>query len=170
MSFRKPEEMETQKWEKTIFFVVFEDFQRRTQHVFNERKQCLLFQQKIHDQLPRCFCCFDDIANGLSYVDRVQHVLMCVGMKLPIEADFVFCFIFPKASRASHCFWTSLSNAQCRLSHQCPLSLCTENYLEKMILKWNANSAKFRLETGQHQIHRNWAKGMPKFFDICWIP
>ena len=85
-----------QRWEKTIFFVVFEDFQRRTQYVFNERKQYLLFQQKIHDQLPRYFCCFDDIANGLSYVDRVQHALMCVGMKPPIEADFVFCFIFQR--------------------------------------------------------------------------
>ena len=158
MSFRKPEEMETQKWEKTIFFVVFEDFQRRTQYVFNEWKQYLLFQQKIHDQLPRYFCCFDDIANGLSYVDRVQHVLKCVGMKLPTEADFVFCFIFQKASRASRCFWTSLSHAQHRLKCQHPISLCTENYLGKMVLKWKAKLVKFRLETGQHHIHRNWAK------------
>ena len=37
--------------------------------------------------IPRYFCCFDDIANGLSYVDRVQHALMCVGMKLPTFLD-----------------------------------------------------------------------------------
>ena len=108
--------------------------------------------------VPRCFCWIDCITNGLSYADRVQHALMCVGMKLPTEADFVFCFIIQKASRASRCFWPPVSNAQYRLQHQHPLSLCTENYLEKMVLKWNANCVKFRLETGQPQIHRNWTK------------
>ena len=104
------------------------------------------------------FCCFDDIANGLSYVDRVQHVLMCVGMKLPTEADFVFCFINQKAWRTSRCFWPPMLDAKYRLSYQHPFSLCTENYLEEMVLKWNANCVKFRLETGQPQIHRNWTK------------
>ena len=96
------------RWENHVF--------RRLRRFPTQKLACLqrvkaisIVPTKDPRSIPRCFCCFDDIANGLSCVDRVQHALMCVGMKLPTEADFVFCFIFQKASRASRCFWPPLS-------------------------------------------------------------
>ena len=63
----------------------------------------------------KMLCWFESIANGLPCADRVQHALMCVGMKLPVEADFVVCFIFQKASRALRCVRPLLSCTLCRL-------------------------------------------------------
>ena len=64
-------------------------------------------------------------------IDQVQHALMSVGMKPPIEADFVVSFIFWRAWRALCCIQPPLEHALHRPLCHYPLSLCFQNSLRK---------------------------------------